>query len=274
MHTQSGHLPCTQQITSYLSILFCNPSHHSLTTNKLYNVYTHKGFVQTHVAPVGTADGCDAVLIRKQAGMINEVWWQENHWSKFWSFIVSRPTGLRSGFTQSLLVTAVWVSNLHSIMMESQFQRIITSSLLLEWTDSAGLAGNSQKNVRHENVPYRSLSEHHLLKPRIAGCLCVCVYFCANVCCLHPMFARLINSGAVVLRWHIVQASLSPHPNQINSECHLCIHTGLLAEIWSFEMLPVLPQKKSKNTVWKSKSNEIKKKKRFKIKKRSNYTTF
>lgn len=33
-HTQSGHLPHTQQITSYLSILFCNPSHRSLTANK------------------------------------------------------------------------------------------------------------------------------------------------------------------------------------------------------------------------------------------------
>lgn len=30
--------------------------------------------------------------------------------------------------------------------------------------------------------------------------VCLCVHFCANVWCLHLMFARLINSGAVVLR--------------------------------------------------------------------------
>lgn len=57
-------------------------------------------------------------------------------------------------------------------------------------------------------------------------CVCMCVCLCVNVWCLHLMFARLINSGDVVLRWHIVQASLSPHSNQINTEYHLCTHTS------------------------------------------------
>ncbi len=58
----------------------------------------------------------------------------------------------------------------------------------------------------------------------VCVCVCVCAHFCANVWCLHLMFAQLINSGDAVLRWHIVQASLSPHLNQINSEYHLCTH--------------------------------------------------
>lgn len=52
--------------------------------------------------------------------------------------------------------------------------------------------------------------------------MCMCVHFCVNVWCLHLMFAQLINSGDAVLRWHIVQASLSPHPNQISTEYRLC----------------------------------------------------
>ena len=89
---------------------------------------------------------------------------------------------------------------------------------------------------------YLSLSDHHLPEPRIAGsvgvcvyvCVCECVHFCVNVWCLHLMFAQLINSGDAVLRWHIVQASLSPHPNQINSEYHLCTQRppGQDLELW------------------------------------------
>lgn len=64
--------------------------------------------------------------------------------------------------------------------------------------------------------------------------MCVRVHFCVNVWYLYLMFAQLINSGDAVLRWHIVQASLSPHPNQISTEYRLCTHwpPGQDLEFW------------------------------------------
>lgn len=106
----------------------------------------------------------------------------------------------------------------------SQFQCIITSSLLVKWTVPVWL--KIHRKMPHEKEPIYCMWVYLTTICRSPEELVVyvCVHFCVNVWCLHLMFVQLINSGDAVLRWHIVQASLSPHPNQINSECHLCTH--------------------------------------------------
>lgn len=130
----------------------------------------------------------------------------------------------------SPLVRAVWGSNFRSIIMESLFQCISTSRLLVDRECWFGrkYTGKQSRKMLYIGVYLTAicLKAQNSWYVCVCACACarLCVHFCANVWRLHLMFAQLINSGAVVLGWHIVQASLSPHPNQINSEYPPCTH--------------------------------------------------
>lgn len=145
-HTQLGHLPHSQQITSYLSILFCNPSHRSSTPLTLTGITMFTHTLSKHqVAAVGMADGVRCSLNQKTSqhdqwgGMAGCL---QNPGLAYQNVIIYSQSsgGCKDSPSQWLLITAVWGSNFHSV---SHFQCIITSRLFVEWTESANLEGNA-----------------------------------------------------------------------------------------------------------------------------------
>lgn len=156
----------------------------------------------------------DAVLIRKQVDVISG---GRDGCLQTIDQITGQQISERVWGSNWRCLMLVWGFNFHSITTKfgcfderhlPRFQCIITSCMLVEWADGAALAESTNEKIPYEHEPIYSMwpPSATALNCCFFVCVggCVCVGFCANVWCVHLMFAELINSRDAALRWHIL----------------------------------------------------------------------